>query len=210
MTIEREIKLVIYDCDGVMFESKRANVAFYNSILDKFGTPPIDENDYLLVNIAHTHTSKQVVDFLFGDDPRLEEVQEFVKGLDYTPFLHYMRMEPGFIEMLGLLKHNHYVAVATNRTTSLQTILRSFGLEKYFDYSITPLDVKEPKPHPESLFKILDHFQLMREEAIYIGDSEIDLETATRAGVRFAAYKNNLDTLLKIQNHLELKSVLGI
>ena len=210
MTTEREIKLVIYDCDGVMFESKRANLAFYNFILNEFGMPPIDDTDDLLANIAHTHTSKQVIDFLFSEDPRLEEVQEFVKGLDYTPFLHHMRMEPGLIETLELLKHNHYVAVATNRTTSLQTILHSFGLEKYFDYSITPLDVKEPKPHPESLFKILDHFQLMKEEALYIGDSEVDLKTARRAGVRFVAYKNNLDTLLTIQNHLEVKSLLGM
>ncbi|MFA4910157.1 MAG: HAD-IA family hydrolase [Desulfobacteria bacterium] len=210
MRIYREVKLVIYDCDGVMFESRRANLAYYNFILDKFGGPPIDEKDPLLTHIAHTHTGKQVIDILFKEDTRLDEVYKFTSGLDYTPYLQYMEIEPGLIEMLELLKENYYVAIATNRGITLQTILHRFDLEKYFHYSVTSLDVKMPKPDPECLLKILDHFKLPKEAALYIGDSEIDMETAKNGGVVFIAYKNSMSTPLKIMTHPELKGILGL
>jgi phosphoglycolate phosphatase-like HAD superfamily hydrolase len=56
----------------------------------------------------------------------------------------------------------------------------------------------------------MDHFKLPEETALYIGDSEIDIETAKNGGVGFIAYKNNLDAPLKIKNHLELKGILGL
>ena len=121
-----------------------------------------------------------------------------------------MEIEPGLIEILELLKKRFYLAIATNRSASFQTILHGFDLDKYFDYCVTSSDVKHPKPHPQSLLKILDHFQLSKKQALYIGDSEIDLKTAQRAGVNFIAYKNNIDTPLQIKTHLELKSILGI
>ena len=36
------LKLVIFDCDGVMFDSKNANRVYYNHMLEKFGHPPMD------------------------------------------------------------------------------------------------------------------------------------------------------------------------
>ena len=38
----RPPKVIIYDCDGVLFDSKEANEAFYNHILDHFGMPPLE------------------------------------------------------------------------------------------------------------------------------------------------------------------------
>ncbi|NIQ97111.1 MAG: HAD family hydrolase, partial [Desulfuromonadales bacterium] len=39
------IKGVIFDCDGVLFESRQANLAYYNDILAFFGEEPISEAD---------------------------------------------------------------------------------------------------------------------------------------------------------------------
>jgi phosphoglycolate phosphatase-like HAD superfamily hydrolase len=63
-------------------------------------------------------------------------------------------------------------------------------LEGYFDLVVSCLDVKDPKPNPESLVKILDHFGLVPQEAIYVGDSEIDEAAATAARIPLVAYKN--------------------
>ncbi|HEX9949261.1 MAG TPA: HAD hydrolase-like protein, partial [Thermodesulfobacteriota bacterium] len=35
------IKVIIFDCDGVLFDSKEANIAFYNQILSQFNLPPL-------------------------------------------------------------------------------------------------------------------------------------------------------------------------
>ena len=44
------LKLVVFDCDGVMFSSREANRAYYNDLLRAFSCPPMDEAelwDYL-------------------------------------------------------------------------------------------------------------------------------------------------------------------
>jgi phosphoglycolate phosphatase-like HAD superfamily hydrolase len=52
------------------------------------------------------------------------------------------------------------------------------------------LDVKNPKPHPESIFKIADFFGIRPDESLYVGDSLVDYETARSGGVGFISYKN--------------------
>jgi phosphoglycolate phosphatase len=55
---------------------------------------------------------------------------------------------------------------------------------------VSAQDVSRPKPHPESFVRILEHFGLTSQEAIYIGDSRVDEQFAANAGVQFVAYRN--------------------
>ena len=89
-------------------------------------------------------------------------------------------------------------------------VLESNGLSEYFDIVVSSLDVETPKPHPESLFKILAFFGIDPDSAIYVGDSLVDFETARAAGVLFFAYKNrsleadyHLDRLMDIAELLD-------
>ena len=59
-----------------------------------------------------------------------------------------------------------------------------------FDLVVSAQDVSHPKPHPESFARILEHFRLSPENAIYIGDSRVDEKFAANAGVPFVAYRN--------------------
>ncbi|MBN1627420.1 MAG: HAD hydrolase-like protein, partial [Deltaproteobacteria bacterium] len=61
----------------------------------------------------------------------------------------------------------------------------------YFDIIVSSLDVKMPKPHPESIFKILDYFNINPYKAFYIGDSKLDYQSARSAGVVFISYRNS-------------------
>ena len=49
---------------------------------------------------------------------------------------------------------------------------------------------KFPKPHPEALVKVVDHFSVSPEEVIYVGDSRVDELAARDAGIPFVAYRN--------------------
>ena len=64
------------------------------------------------------------------------------------------------------------------------------GLADDFDMVVSAKDVSCPKPHPESFVRILEHFCLSPQEAIYIGDSRVDEQFAANAGVPFVAYRN--------------------
>jgi len=64
--------------------------------------------------------------------------------------------------------------------------------------------VKNPKPHPEPLLKILEHYRIAPGEALFVGDSELDQRSAEAAGVPFVAYKSNLPAFARIEHHSEI------
>ncbi len=202
MNTSKRISAVIFDCDGVMFDSRQANINFYNHLLDHFSLPPMREES---VSFVHMHTADESVRHIFRGTPYVEKAQAYRLQVDYGPFIKDMIMEPGLKALLEALKPRFGLAVATNRSNTIGPVLESFGLKEYFDLVISSLDVKNPKPHPESIFKILEFFQLNPRDALYVGDSAVDDETAKAARVPFVAYKNkdleadhHVDVLLDI------------
>ena len=181
------IKVVIFDCDGVMFDSRKANEAYYNHILSHFGKGPMNRQQCRFV---HMNTAIHSVAYLFKDDHQAQEAEAFRKQMSYFPYIAKMQMEPYLKSLLKYLRSFSKTAIATNRSDTMGRVLEEHGLTGYFDFVITSLDVKHPKPAADALLKILDHFAVSAHEAVYVGDSEIDEQTATAAKVPFIAYKN--------------------
>ena len=69
-------------------------------------------------------------------------------------------------------------------------IMKMHDLDPCFDLVVTSLDVEKPKPHIEALEKILNHFQLSADEAVYIGDSMVDREHTAGVNMRLISFKN--------------------
>lgn len=184
-----ELKLVIFDCDGVMFDSKNANKHYYNHILEKLGHPAMtpEELDYV-----HIHNVMRSVRYLLRNHPEdLDKAEAYRADLDYLPYLDYMIIEPDLIEFLEYLREkNIEAAISTSRTTTMNDILEIFGLKKYFGKVMTTFDVQNPKPHPEALEVILSHYKLTAQEAIYIGDSTVDREHSAGVGMQLIGFKN--------------------
>lgn len=180
-------KAVIFDCDGVMFDSRQANINFYNHILKHFSLPPLSGDK---ISYVHMHTADESISFLFEGSPYLRQAHDFRLQVDYTPFIEDMIIEPGLKELLRNLYPKFGLAVATNRSNTIRSVLELNGLDNMFEIVVSSLDVKNPKPDPESLFKILDFFDLRPHQCFYVGDSIVDYETARGAGVAFISYKN--------------------
>jgi phosphoglycolate phosphatase len=181
------VKLVAFDCDGVLFDSLPANIAFYNGILSHFGRPPLTPEalDYI-----HSHTVGESLEYIFQGYPDFAAACDFVRNFDYGPFIAMMVEEPHLREFLQFLRPEHYTALATNRTTTTGAVLNYHRLTDDFDLVVSAQDVSRPKPDPESFVRILEHFGLKPQEAIYIGDSQVDEHFAANAGVPFVAYRN--------------------
>ncbi len=54
---------------------------------------------------------------------------------------------------------------------------------------MTIRDVPRPKPHPDLLLKALAHFDVPPDQALYVGDSDLDRQAARGAGVRFLGFR---------------------
>ncbi len=202
----KNIKVVAFDCDGVMFNTEKANKAFYNDILNHFKLPEMTLEQYLY---ASMHTADQVLKYLFNNSNAYEAAQKYRQRMSYIPFIKYMEIEPNLRPLLKRLRPKYKTAIATNRTDSIGHVLAEFDLEKYFDFVVSALDVEQPKPHPEPLVKILRHYYIRPDQAIYVGDSELDEMAARAAGVYFVAYNNlSLNADFHINNLGELRKFL--
>ncbi|HEX9079141.1 MAG TPA: HAD family hydrolase [Desulfuromonadaceae bacterium] len=197
-------KVVIYDCDGVMFDSLESNYIFYNRVMEHLGRPPLDRSDLEARRVLHTYCFTDVMEYFFRDDERREDALAFAKTIHYRDLMPYMRMEAGLIETLDRLKGYVSLAVCTNRAISMEMIIEDFGLSGYFDCVMTAAKVANPKPHPEPLFKVLDHFGIGPTEALFVGDGEVDRQAARGAGVPFLAYKSPLPDSVRIERHSDI------
>ena len=142
------------------------------------------------VDYIHSHTVWESLHHIFNGYPDLAAVFHFARSFDYSPFISMMVEEPFLREFFQFLRPGCYLALATNRTTTTGAVLTYHGLADNFDLVVSAQDVSYPKPHPESFVRILEHFCLSPQEAIYIGDSRVDEQFAANAGVPFVAYRN--------------------
>jgi phosphoglycolate phosphatase len=202
------ISLIAFDCDGVLFDSARLNRLYYNSILSHLGMPEMTPEQFEFV---HMHTVGESLIFLFGENERLKSAEAFRQTMRYDPFLKEMQMEPYLIPLLKKLRPRFKTAIATNRTDTMGRVLKEFKIEEYFDLVVCAKDVLRPKPHPDPLIKILDHFRLKPEQALYVGDSKLDEVAAKAARMPFVAYGNpSLSAEYHIENLKEIEGILHL
>lgn len=197
-------KVVIYDCDGVILDSMESNYIFYNRVMEFLGRPEIDRNNHDAKRVLHTYSFNNVMEYFFAGDQRRDDAFRFAKTIHYRDLMPYMKMEDGFVGALDQLKGHTSLAICTNRATSMEMIIEDFGLGGYFEYVMTASQVIHPKPHPEPLLKVLAYFGVAPEEALFIGDGEVDMQAAQSAGVPFISYKSDLPGLARIEHHSEI------
>ena len=197
------IRGVIFDCDGVLFESRQANLAYYNTVLEQLGIPPVTAADRERAHVCHTAASPRVFEILLGPD-RAEEALVLARDLDYRRFIPEMIPEPDLQPSLARLASRLPLAVATNRGNSMDQILGHFGLRDFFRQVVTSRDVERPKPYPDMLLRAAAGLELPCEALLFIGDSELDRDAARAAGVRFLAYQGKVEGAPAVGGHREL------
>lgn len=182
---------VIFDCDGVIIDSRSANGIYYNRVLEHFGLPPMTPEQERFSFMA---TARQALEHILPEElhPQIDYVTREVVNYrrDILPLL---RLCDGFRETVDwLYAHGVRMAVDTNRTgIGLQTVLDIFGLPPYFN-PVVAADTPGilPKPSPQGAQYILTAWDLPPERALFVGDSSHDGRAAGAAGIPFASFGN--------------------
>ena len=203
------LKGIIYDCDGVMINSRAANNLFYNSVLAYFNLPPMTHEQELYSFMA---SGLEALLYILP--------KELHKEIDYvvTHVVNYDRdivpkltLMPGFREFVTeMANFGLKQAMCTNRTAhGFDAVLRFFDFPAYFDPIMT-VSVVKPKPDPEGACKIVETWQFSPKEIMYIGDSTHDLAAARGAGTHFCAI-NALDFTgdITVNSYEELRQILA-
>lgn len=183
------IRLLVYDLDGTLIDSRWDIADAVNGTLHEFGlgTLPLEKVNSL-VGGGVKNLMQQALQETGADPlPPLGKVIKLFRERYGGHLLDHTRLYPSVTKVLEFFKER-LQAVITNKPESFsRTILKGLGVDAYF-FRILGGDGGFPKkPAPEPLLEILESAGVAAEEALLVGDSATDIETGRNAGVRTLA-----------------------
>ena len=192
------LKGLIFDCDGVIFDSRESNTSYYNAIRQGVGLPPLTHED-----IAYVHMSTVHAAFARLFPPPYDQAAlEYSALYDYKENIVPMLVpEQGILELLHWLQNwNIKIGMCTNRMNTVGDVLRYFSLEGFF-WPVKTAANSTPKPQPDGLLEIIKDWGVPLDSVAFIGDSQVDEEAARAAGMNFWSFKNeNLNADLYVKD----------
>ena len=183
------IKLIVYDLDGTLIDSRRDIANAVNGTLKELGlkTLPMEQVSSF-VGSGVMHLMRQTLEVVTSDPARYVDCSIKLFRRRYAEhLLDETRLYPSVIKVLEFFKARKQ-AVITNKPEDFSvTILRELGAASYF-FRIVGGDRGFPKkPDPGSLQELLRSVGGAPEETVFVGDSAIDIETGKNAGVKTVA-----------------------
>ena len=179
------IKLVIFDMDGVLVDACEWHKDALNAALLELCNYKISEEEhYSVFNGLPTKTKLQKLSEL-GIVPKDEKIHKQINNLKQEKTIEIIQEKAQYDNskvdlILWLKSRNIKVACFTNsiRKTA-ELMLDKAGVLSKLDLLVTNQDVKNPKPDPEGYFKVLKHFNIDPQDAIIVEDSPKGLKAAT-------------------------------
>jgi phosphoglycolate phosphatase len=211
-----EVRALIFDLDGTLIDSKLDLALSVNATLAELGRAPLQhEQIFSYVGRGAPALIAQAL------GPGASE-QDCMLGLEY--FIKYYSahkldntlLYPGVQEALDALK-GMPMAVYTNKPVRVsRSIIQGLNLNGHFRYVYGGNSFERKKPDPMGVQSILREFGASPQQVMFVGDSEVDVQTARNAGTwicgvtygfgshRFTEYPPDLvvDNLTELVPHL--------
>src|SRR3989339_1401783 len=166
-----KIKCLIFDLDGTLFFTEKANYLAYKKTLKIFGINFKKETYKKFFGLRLKELLTSINPDLVINIKKIKEL----KSKFYKKNLKFIIPNTNLIEFLKYAKKIKLICCLATTASKKNTmmILNYFKIKKYFDLIITGDDVQNAKPHPECFNKCIDNFNLNPNECLIFEDSEI-------------------------------------
>ena len=178
------IKSIIFDMDGVIFDTELVYLEIWAKVFEKYGYK-LQKEVYAEVLGTGRENVKKVFLNNYGNELPIDKMyrekdEDLEKAVDKG-----IPLKQGAYEILSYLKNNNYkIALATSasKERALKQI-RYADIEKFFDVIVSRDDVKETKPNPDIFLKAAKKLNVNPNECIVIEDSSAGIKAAFNAGM---------------------------
>ncbi len=181
------VRALIFDLDGTLIDSKRDLILSVNAMLREMRREELHEDT---ISGYIGHGAPQLVARALGNGASEQELEHALKY--FLSYYEDHKMDstcayPGVPEALEQPAPRP-MAILTNKPVRISVcILETLGLAKYFRVVYGGNSFETKKPDPAGANTILREFAAAPREALLVGDSEVDVQTARNAGTLAAA-----------------------
>ncbi|MBO4989332.1 MAG: HAD family hydrolase [Clostridia bacterium] len=172
-------KLLLFDLDGTILYTVPDIMACCNDVLSEFSLPPISEEE---TKAFVGNGAKKLVERMLKDKyDLLEEVYARYSSLfpSYRNRTTYYPGELAFFRQMNALGYSFAVVTNKPQETANAVMNRFFPGWKVFGQT----DSFPVKPDPSLTLFAIERMGFSKEDCVFIGDGETDVETAKRAGI---------------------------
>jgi phosphoglycolate phosphatase len=179
------MNLLIFDLDGTLIDSKLDLAHAVNATRATMGMEPLDhELIYSYVGSGAPVLIRRAI----GPDASEEQIEtalQFFLAYYQEHKLDYTVLYPGVRETLQALQAaGRQMAVLTNKPVRIsKAILDGLGIGSFFVRVYGGNSFEQKKPNPIGVATLLDETQTGASQALMVGDSAVDVETARNAGI---------------------------
>ncbi len=175
-------KAIVFDLDGTLLDTLTDLAASTNYALRSCGMPEhsIDDVRRFVGNGVRMLMTRAVPD---GEsNPRFDEAFSVFRQHYMQHCLDTTCPYPGIMEALARLKEKGMMlAIVSNKMQAATEELRQHFFSQYIDVAIGESAAIRKKPAPDTVNEALRLLGISHEEAIYVGDSDVDIDTARAA-----------------------------
>ena len=184
-----DVRVLIFDLDGTLIDSGVDLAVSVNSTLKEYGRSPLP-HDQIFGYVGQG--APRLIERALGPGATRQECEQalaFFLSYYREHMLDYTTLYPGVAETLDtLLASGKRMAVLTNKPVRVsKRILEGLELSRYFRAVYGGNSFETKKPDPLGAKKILEELGAAAGEAMIVGDSEVDIQTARNAGTLAAA-----------------------
>jgi len=182
--MEQKVKLAIFDMDGTILDTLEDLQDSLNYCLGKMGYPL---RSYEEVRSFVGNGIRKLIERAVPSGTSVEEIDKI-----HRMFMPYYeehcadktRPYGGIVKLLASLKEEGVItAVVSNKAHAAVLDLCKQYFDGLFDMAVGEQEGMAKKPAPDSVYYVLRELGFSKEEAVYIGDSEVDLATAMNSGL---------------------------
>ena len=197
-------KLVIFDLDGTLLDTIDDLKEAVNHAMNLRGFPTFTRNEVMaMVGHGARNLMRKALPDGHKDDDMVDAAYNDFKAYYITHIDVYTKPFPGIHDLLAKLhQEGVLLAVASNKfQEGTEHLIKEFFPEIPFVAILGNRPGCPLKPDPEIVEEVLRKAGVEKKDAVMVGDSDTDMETATNGGIKGIAvnwgYRNMKDLMNK-------------
>lgn len=179
------MKAVVFDMDGVIFDTEKAVIEVWKEVASRHGIPNIEYYCRECTGVTAV-AARQKFKEIYGDKYSYDELRAEKTGMVMDRFRKgLIDIKPGVHTIMETLKENKILIALASSTRRAAVIeeLTMTGLIKYFNEIITGDMITNSKPAPDIFIKACDELGVAPQDAVGIEDSYNGIISSHNAGL---------------------------